>query len=494
MSSTADPLLQQAIGAGGPTAAMLRVASAALRDQSVSYLRGGGLRTRAVLASGALPEKLRREAYAVLGGRTGLPPDRLAELDLEAAARWVVGHYDHRRYPGVVIGSANGAALHVCAAAGVPWLPQTLPVTVRWPGNDPDRPDRAMEFGARTAAPLLDRHPDIELHHLHDPNHDRLRTSQALSLRLKWTSLPAAYAMFLADCLAPGAPIVLLEDTSTWPTTRVAERHVFQTGTPGGIAAEEYLRGSERVAAFLRAQGSTLTAFAVPEPDGTSPEAEWGFDPGLAEALTRWTSRTGQELIRLRTPSPQALAEPVAAQLRDSLRKAGAPGDRLLVESSVLLDPVAAARSGSVAYWTLLGVEPARQAVARHLEAAAAAGAPYHDVDVLLFPNGVASVGATPPRAWAGLAEHVTGTIRFLAGTERGWPAHFDTLARYDAALRGLPGVLPATPPLDLRMTLRCLGAVEAYWAGDRALSNHRSGSQGISRWRPGWSQFDARW
>ena len=53
-------------------------------------------------------------------------------------------------------------------------------------------------------------------------------------LRLKWRSLPAAYERFLDDALAPGAPVVRVEDGSDWPVVRLGERHVFQTGAQGG--------------------------------------------------------------------------------------------------------------------------------------------------------------------------------------------------------------------------------------------------------------------
>ena len=50
--------------------------------------------------------------------------------------------YPSRRYPMALIGSSNGAAVHLAAAMGAPWLPQTFMVPVRNPSNDPDDPRR----------------------------------------------------------------------------------------------------------------------------------------------------------------------------------------------------------------------------------------------------------------------------------------------------------------------------------------------------------------
>ena len=99
--------------------------------------------------------------------------------------------------------------------------------------GDPQRPDDALRFGERVAPRLLDRNPDVVLHHMHDAVQDELMVARMAYFRTKWRTLPDAYARFL-DRLAPGAPVVLVEDSSTWPVVRVGERHVFQTGAQGG--------------------------------------------------------------------------------------------------------------------------------------------------------------------------------------------------------------------------------------------------------------------
>lgn len=413
---------ERAVASFDSASAMLRATANALRGRDFPHVGQSTLRAEPVRASWVLPAGLRRRAYSLIGAAEGLRPGQLGDVDLEAVARWVVNHYDHQPYPGVVIGSSNGALTHLCAATGMPWLPQTLLIPVRWSGNDPGDPAAALEFGRSVAPPLLERNPGVVLHHMHDGNQDELMVAQMAYFRLKWRTLPAAYREFLDNCLAPDAPIVVLDDLSTWPVTRVGERHVFQSGAQGGLTPADYLSESTSPAA-----------------DAVASEAEWGFDVRLGDAVGEYAAAAGRSVDRIIVPSPQRLADPVAELMRDEIRAAGGRGDRLLVESFVMVDPVQAFRTGSVPYWTFFGVESAREAVLRHVEAARLRGDPYRDVDVLVFPHGVASKGIARPEAWAELAVHIDGRVRLLSGTRERWPTHFDALARYGPALRSLP-------------------------------------------------------
>lgn len=434
---------ERAVAAFDSASALLLATANALRGKDFPHIGQSALRAEAVRASWLLPAPIRRKAYSIIGAAEGLRPRQLAGVDLEAVARWIVNHYDHKPYPGVVIGSTNGALAHLCAATGMPWLPQTILIPVRWARNDPDDPAAALEFGRRVAGPLLERNPDVVLHHMHDGNQDELMVSRMAYFRLKWCGMPRAYREFLDNCLAPDAPIVIADDLSTWPVTRVDDRHVFQSGAQGGMTPADYL--------------SDATA---PRADGVASEAEWGFDPRLADAIRRYAARTGRTVEQLVIPAPQRLADPVAELMRRRIRAAGGRGDRLLVESFVMVDPVQAFRSGSVPYWTFFGVETAREAVLRHVEAARRRGDPYRDVDVLVFPHGVASKGIARPQAWSELTTYVDGRVRLLAGTRERWPTHFDALARYGPALRSLPTGIPAAyrpGTLDVKEALRLL-------------------------------------
>ncbi len=95
-------------------------------------------------------------------------------------------------YPAVLVGASNGALVHLAAAAGVPWLPQTLLVPVRRPGADPHAPEAALEFGLRFAPALLAANPHVALHQMHDANQDELMVSEMPYFRIKHLRLPPA--------------------------------------------------------------------------------------------------------------------------------------------------------------------------------------------------------------------------------------------------------------------------------------------------------------
>ncbi len=113
------------------------------------------------------------------------------EVDSDLLARWVVEHYSKQRYDVVFAGSANGAAIHLAAAVGAPWLPQTLLIPVRRRGVDRDDPEAEMRAGIEPAKALLESNPDLALHHMHDPNQDRLMIGGMSYFRVKWQQLPA---------------------------------------------------------------------------------------------------------------------------------------------------------------------------------------------------------------------------------------------------------------------------------------------------------------
>ena len=91
----------------------------------------------------------------------------------EEIARWASDLYPRRTYPALAIGSSNGALVHLYAALGIPWLPQTILIPVRQNVAGPDQPKEAMAFGAEHAPRLLAANPELQLHHMHDPNQDR---------------------------------------------------------------------------------------------------------------------------------------------------------------------------------------------------------------------------------------------------------------------------------------------------------------------------------
>jgi hypothetical protein len=227
----------------------------------------------------------------------------------------------------------------------------------------------------------------------------------------------------------PGAPILVVDCELSWPVTRIADRHVFQTGAYGGLRPEEYLGGGPRVAQFLAEQGSPLHAFDAPEADDHAPEAEWGFEPSLGVDIDRWAAAHGNPVHRIRLADPHGLSAAVADMHREWLLDAGRPADRLLVESFVMLDPIGVNQAGLVPYWTAFPVQDALHSVAGYLRERR-----YREIDVLLFPHGVRSAGIAEPQDWLRLREH-GGVVRLPATDTGRYPADFAALAAYSSAI-----------------------------------------------------------
>jgi hypothetical protein len=146
---------------------------AALNGQPFPHLGGSALAGLAVRAASQLPWALLRGVYTRIGASEGISPKRLGDVNLAAVAESFANPYPRRRYPAILLGSSNGALTHLSAAMQVPWLPDTVLVPVARVG-DADRPDQPMEFGHSVASALLDRNPDIVLHHMHDQLQRRL--------------------------------------------------------------------------------------------------------------------------------------------------------------------------------------------------------------------------------------------------------------------------------------------------------------------------------
>ena len=251
-----------------------------------------------------LPRDLSQTFSTIGGWANASSPDVVDDVRAETMSRWVTSQYPRQRYPAAMIGSSNGASVHLCAALGIPWLPQTLLVCMKH-RTDPDEPKKALEWGKPLADRLLQNNPDLAVYQMHDPNQDRLKVPSVGYFRLKRTRLGETYKLFLKENLAPGATLLLLECQSTWLSTRVSDRHFFQLGGKGGLTPEEYFEKSPKIQDFLQRNGSTHQYWDAPDPDGWLPESEWGFEPALREDVEAFAREHGFRVRRLVLDYPQ---------------------------------------------------------------------------------------------------------------------------------------------------------------------------------------------
>ncbi len=392
-----------------------------------------------------LPRSLQEKVYALSGWTEAMPSDRTGQIRSEKLARWVVNHYSRRRSNIVFVGSSNGALTHLEAALDAPWLPQTLLIPIRRRGVHPDEPRADLDRVRSAGEALLAANPDLVLHHMHDANQDRLMIAGMTYFRVKWRRLGPTYREFLRATLARGGTLVVVDCGLRWPVTRVGERYVFQHGALGGASVDEYEQGGPRVAAYLARYGSPRRAWDYPPTDERAAEAEWGFEPELFDDLATLARDEGWRLARLRFDHPEDLSPVVSDLYRSWYAARGLPGDRLLAECFLLLEPWWTLRSGSVPYWMVFNTDPSRDRLGSYLDRSD----PYDEIRLLLFSHGVESVGLATIQSWEQLLTRAR-KIGVLTGVDRdAYPRDFASLARAHRELARIRARYPMPLPLD---------------------------------------------
>lgn len=276
-------------------------------------------------------------------------------------------------------------------------------------------------------------------------------------LRLKRVRLGAIYERFIAERLAPGGTIIVLECHRDWRSTALAERAYFQFGCLGGVPEEEYYDSGERIAEYLAREGSPYRRWQPPQPDGRRPEAEWGFDPAILDDLRRLAEAHGYGLRRLGTGEPQQLSPFVADLYRWWYRRRGMRADRLLAEAYVQWDPLWVLRLGVVPFWLRFTMLPSYEELRDYL----ATAEPYEEILINLFSHGLRSPGLVPADQWRELAVRTARSHGDLIGVdEQDFPADAGSTMRYQPAYAALPQRHPLPAPLPVEDIDRFLATV----------------------------------
>lgn len=378
-----------------------------------------------------LPFSFRQKIYRWSGGWTALDPGRLGAIRAEEISDWVIRQYPRRRYPAILIGSSDGAAIHLGAAMRIPWLPQTFLAAVRR-RLDPDEIEADIEWGRRQAPIIRKNNPELRIHQMHDPVQDRLMIARMGYFRMKRLRLGRVYERFILENLEPGGTLLVLDDRLRWPMMSVAEEHTFQVGGLGGLGAYEYLEGSPRVEAFLHAQRSSKKCWPLPGEVYEGPESEWGFYPSLGEDVERFARANGYRARRITFDSPEALSPWVADLYRWWYEKKGIPARRLLAECFALLEPWLALRTGSVPFWLAFNTRPSLEALESYLKK----NPVFDEIYLMLMSNGVCGVDLVPIEAWKTVLNFARKRGEFLGVNEQKYPLDFTSFVRYHAELK----------------------------------------------------------
>jgi hypothetical protein len=429
-------------------------ATAALRATS-KYLHGKEFRTGGIAPGLAasiqdgvnhLPDRVIEMISTWSGWSNASSPSVVDRVEAETLSSWVANLYPKRRYPAVAIGSTNGAAVHLCAALGIPYLPQTLLVCLRH-SVDRDDPTQELEWWKASGRRLIEKNPDLWIHQMHDANQDRLKVGRVTYYRLKRTRLGRTYKQFIQENVEPGGTIFVLECEYQWLFTKVGERHFFQFGGKGALTPEDYFQDSQQITDFLRRRGSKHRLWNLPTPDGWWPESEWGYDSALSEDIEAFARERGLRIRRIVFQNPQDLSPLVADLYRWWYRARGLPSDRLLVESFTFLQPWWTLRLGLVPYWTVFNDRTSLNRLDNYLDTAE----PYDEIYANLFSNGLYSLGMASIEQWRTMFHRARQHGRFIGVNEQKYPRDMASFIRHYTDLKKLDGryPMPESLPLD---------------------------------------------
>jgi hypothetical protein len=411
-----------------------------------SRWRSAGLRPLASMIN-SMPDSVKEQVYIWSGRYEAIAAKKLDRAITSGVAEWVVSLYPQRKYPAVAVGSSNGALTHLWAALGIPWLPQTFLIPVARSGPDPDEPQQDVKWAEKWIPAFLESNPDVQLHHMHDPNQDRLMIQRMTYFRVKRLWLGQAYESFIQQYLEPGGTIFIVDCNLKWPARKFGERHIFQFGALGGATPDEYHHGGKRVEEYLSRYKSHRKKWEPPPPDGDRPEAEWGFEPRLGNDTEQFARRHRFALRRIAFEEPEHASPLVADFYRWWNEKRNIVGNRLLVESFIVMELYGSIRTGSVPFWLVFNKQPSAQALESYLDARD----PFDEIYMMLFSHGVESIGLTPVEHWRRILRRARKEGAFIGVDEGAYPRDFAVFVRYHFDLkRKVHSRYPMPPPLTL--------------------------------------------
>jgi hypothetical protein len=437
-----------AVGFDSATA-MVKALSAYLKGQD--FTGAGVAPSSELLASAvnALPQNLKETIYIESGVMEALQPEEAGQINAEEFCKWVVNCYPERQYPAILVGSASGAMVHLAAALGIPWLPQTFLVSLKRPRHmHVDKPEETMEWATPYAEAFLRNNPNLQLHHMFDASQDRLMVSGMTYFRSKFLTLGTEYERFISKRLQKGGSVIIVDCQKYWPATRLGNRHYFQFGGVGGLKPEEFIEGnSQRVKDFLKKYNSPYDGWNPPRPDDEMPESEWGYESKMTQDIERFTKDQGFALKRLRFTEPDHLSPLVADLYRWWYKRRRIVSNRLIVESFILHEPYWALRTGSVPFWLKFVKEPSFEKIMQYLDERDA----FDEIFMMLFSHGTESVGLVPIEKWKEVLAKAGKRGEFMGVSEKNYPWDFGSFVRFNTHFeKNIKSRYPLPAPLSL--------------------------------------------
>jgi hypothetical protein len=333
-----------------------RAVSAGLRGEFCDNYEFPDWQKAFLVGLGALPQCVARFAISRFQSVSGLPPGVLDTFSMDELIRARLNDYANLpgTFPVITVGAAlGGATTYLSLALGGPFLPQAFVVTLK--GGSPDgNVERYLHRSLERALKIAHENPGLMTIQHYDPVHDGWLTRFVNHLRFKIQDLPPAYAEFIRSKLVPGGTVIFLEGGATWLRYRLGPRSVFQVGGWGGVSAEEFLEGSDRLREYTHRAGLKFTDWKLKDyPLEEGPESEWGSEPGLAETLETFCKSEGYRFLRITLPHPNDFSYLAFAAARKLLEKEGRQPAGTLVEMFSQFDASAAHQSGLLPLWLI---------------------------------------------------------------------------------------------------------------------------------------------
>jgi len=334
-----------------------RAVAAALAGQTLDVFTFARWQKLILSLANRLPQRAAIALARWDSGRCGLPISMAKALVLDDLLQERLRDYSdlEGKVDSVVIGAAlGGAAAHLCASLGAPFLPQ--PFILGFKGGSPDDDiHQHLENALEIAQGIADGNPGLLLISHFDPIHDGWLTRNITHMRIKLRYLPNSYAQFIKKHLRPGGSIVYLDCGLTWPQYELSPHHHFQVGGWGGLQPHEYLDGSEQIDAILAQRGSPHRGpwrlDGVPLQQ--HPESEWGTTPGLGSALSEFCCREGYAFLRLQLPHPDDFSHLAFLAQLERCRLQGIEPQGVIVETFTQYAPTMADRASLLPLWLI---------------------------------------------------------------------------------------------------------------------------------------------
>jgi hypothetical protein len=305
---------------------------------------------------GKLPQAAGRFAIMRYETFSGLNPSLLMNLSIESLAEARIRDYAglEDKYPAITIGAAlGGASAFLSLALNGPFLPQAFVTTLKG-GSSDGEVSTYLQRSAGLALQITQNNPGLFTIQHYDPIHDEWMTRRVNHLRFKLLRLPEAYRRFIRRFLAPEGAVCYLDCGAQWLRYRIGERSVFQVGGWGGIPADEFLNGSERIRRYAESVGLKHTDWRLFNyPLESGPESEWGSEPGLGEALESLCSEEGYRFIRISLPEPHHFSLLAFQSMARLLQMGERQPAGVLVEMFSQFDPGPVLNSGLLPLWLI---------------------------------------------------------------------------------------------------------------------------------------------